>query len=267
MKSFQIILAWSWLAILPITPSSAYDGLSPDPGSYRQGSAARRDDNRTSGYRSDPGGRTYGGSGSDAQDYGGSNYDNGQSSDWYSSDWYADQVGGRWRGGEKRWATPESSPGQGLESDYSDSDPGYGWRKYVPPGDHARVNEQPRYERPHDAAPRYRGDRDWEGRYDNAHRDQWAAPVQRPRYRFRDDPSFKNRGPATSGTNGYRFRPLTDKELERHRDSADVTQLPRSRRAQGRGSGSRSGEAFGYEPDVSSGSFYDRYYRSGPSNP
>ena len=277
MKSLQIILAWSWLAILPITPSSAYDGTSPDPGSYRQGSSAR-DYGRTSGSSSDYVSGTYGGPGSDAQtygrtdygssdygssdygssNYGSSNYGQGQRSDWYSSDWYSDQVGGRWRGGEDSWAAPESSPRQGLESDYSDSDPGYGWREYARPGDHAPANEEPRYERPQYDAPRYRDDR-----YDNAHRDQWAAPAERPRYRFRDDPSLKNRGLA-SGTSGYRFRPLTDKERERHRDSADVTQFPRSRRDQGRDSGSRSGEAFGYEPDATPGSFYDRYYRSGP---
>jgi hypothetical protein len=275
MKPFQTILAWSWLAILPMTPSSAYDGMSSDPGSYRQGSSAR-DYGPSSGSGPDYGGGTYGGSGSGAQnsgrtdygsfdygssgygssDYGGANYGERQRSDWYSSDWYSEQVGDRWRGGEGSWAAPESSARQGLES--ADSDPGYGWREYALPGDHTPANQAPRYARPQYDAPRYRDDR-----YDNAQRGQWAAPVARPRYRFRDDASLNNQG-LVGGASGYRFRPLTDKESERHRDAADVTPFPRSRRDQGRDSGSRSGDAFGYEPDVTPGSFYDRYYRSDP---
>ena len=263
MKSLQIMLAWSWLAILPIATSSAYDGMSPDPGSYRQGSSAPRDYDRTSGYGSDYGSGIYGGGGSGAQDYrrtdsASADYGNGERSDWYSSDWYADQVGGRWRGGEGSWAAPSGPSRQDLESDYSDADPGYGWHDYARPSDHAPANEQPQYGRPQYDVPRYRDDR-----YDNAYPDQWAAPVQRPRYRFRNDPSLENRGLA-GGASGYRFRPLTDKELERHRESADVAQFPQPRRDQRRDSGSRGGEAFGYEPDATPGSFYDRYYRSGP---
>jgi len=258
MKSFQIILAWSSLAILPIT-SPAYDSTSPDPGWYRQGSSAPRDYGGTSGYGSDYDAGTYGSSSSGVRDYGRTDYGNGQGSDWYSSDWYADQVGSRWRGGDDSRAAPSAPSRQDSGSDYSYSDPGYGWREYAPPTDQTRANEPPRYGRPPADAPRYRDDR-----YDDVYRDQWAAPAAQPRYRFRDDPSLENRG-LSGDAGGYRFRPLTDKELERHRDSADVGPFPRSRRDQRRDDpASRSGEAFGYEPDAMPGTFYDRYYRSGP---
>ncbi len=269
MKFSQTILAWSCLAILPTMAVFAYDGsMAPDPGSYRQGSSANRDfggDSRSSysssydGVGADSRASAYvSGSSDGGWDQGGSGDDN-QRAEWYSSDWYDDQLGGSWRGGQQRLAPP-SAPVPPTSSDQygaADDDPGYGWREYGSPSQGVPATEQRHFDRRWNEDLRYRD----EG-YGSAHRDQWMPPVQRPRYRFRDDPDLEHRGVA-GNDGGFRFRPLTDKELERRRDSAEGDPFPRSRRDQRRDSNSRSGEAFGYEPDVMPGSFYDRYYGGG----
>lgn len=274
MKFARIILAWGLLSILPIPTASAYDALSPDPGSYRQGSSPPYEYQRGSlsdrdRYDRDAGGSSYAGggySGGDGGDWGAGRSDygrynavggqpsDGYSSDWYSSDWYSDQVDGGWRGREPSGFASEPVTGQASRSDASD--PGYGWRDYARP--EAPVQAQPRYGR-----RSYDAQDDWYDGFERSDRGDWTTPVQRPRYRFRDDPSLERQRRA-GDAGGYRFRPLTDKEIERRRDSADVGPFPRSRREQRRDSGSRGGEAFGYEPEPMPGSFYDRYYRSGP---
>ena len=91
-------------------------------------------------------------------------------------------------------------------------------------------------------------------------------PPVRQRYRFRDDPRFDDKGLA-EGNSGYQFRPLTGKELERRGEGYDepAPSMEPAYPYYGESPGVEDqGAAFGYQPDPLPGSFYDRYYRSGP---
>jgi hypothetical protein len=90
-------------------------------------------------------------------------------------------------------------------------------------------------------------------------------PRERPRYRFRDDPRFEDKGIAGGGGD-YQFRPLTSKERARRSNRQDDrAPAPDAYPYYGEspGVGDR-GAAFGYQPDPPAGSFYERYFRSGP---
>lgn len=272
-------------AVLTILVGSAqaYDGATgydrPDPGWYNQGSSASRApggyyaDDRASGWSS---GRTDG----DA---------------WRGGDWNSRGDGGQ------RWS--DRGPGEAARDyrDYGYADRGYDtppreqWHRdgearfrdrYDPPRDQGFGQS---YAAPDAASPSYygyaapfhgddfgpRGDGygpggdayGWRQPEADA-RERWTRPGERPRYRFRDDPSLETRG-RRDGVEGYDFRPLTKKERERRersQPSFPERQFPeREERYFGRDSGfSEPGAAFGYQPDFGAGSFYDRYYRSGP---
>jgi hypothetical protein len=248
------------LSALPLGRVSAYDGYAaPGPGSYLEGSGRAAGDPRY-----DSRGSTRPG-----------DYVDDSGSEWYSSDWFRDQVEPDYRG-------------------YGTSRDGY-WR------DDPRSSPRPE-DRPHDypAAGDYRRDRrredSWQYR-DEPYRDQryrsdqehygyeapayrrerlpesdrqpdWSGPRRRPQYRFRDDPELQG-GRYTGPSTGFRFRPLTEKELQRRRESADryeyAAPVPMRRRSEPESRTRRDREeAFGYEPDAIPDSFYDRYYRSGP---
>ena len=261
MKIIQIISVSGLVAILQSSPLPAYDGYgTPDPGWYNQGSAMPRyDDSR---FQSN---ETQGA---------------GSGSSWYSSDWYADQSGVR-RGSEPAW---NSGAGWGSDTWSNETparadtrpgyaDPGYGddlWSREQRPD----AREYPTYQEPprtrpdpfadsRTADPYYdsRSSRERDVGYDQG----WRQPPARPEYRFRDDPRLDS--PGIGGKElGYQFRPLTERERERHRESASSSQFtPRDdwRRERARPSDDR-GDAFGYQPDSAPGSFYDRYYRTGP---
>jgi hypothetical protein len=261
----------------------AYDGTSgydrPDPGWYNQGSSAAR---APDGYFADDRGSGWSGGRSDVDSWRGGAWDN------------------RGDGGQ-RWS--ERFPGESARDyrDYGYVEPGYDtpergqWRRdgeerfrdrYDSPRDQGfgRPNAAPDAGRPSDygyAAPFYgddfgeRGDRygrggdayGW-GQPETGGGERWSSPADRPRYRFRDDPSLETRG-RRDGIEGYDFRPLTKKERERRERSQPAFQeqpFPqREERYFGRDSGfPEPGAAFGYQPDFGAGSFYDRYYRSGP---
>jgi len=82
----------------------------------------------------------------------------------------------------------------------------------------------------------------------------------RPQYRFRDDPELDALTGRGRAPEGYRYRPLTERELERRRTDQQYPEL-HDRDLLPRGpwrSYEDEGTAFGYHPD---GSTYERYYR------
>lgn len=255
----------------PLTADDLYG--APDPGWYNQGS----------GWSREPG-------------YGGSGYDSGYAADDYGTgapSWRAgpdDSSRGGYRQGDRSSTYDRPAPEYGYD-DYGREAAGYRerdgirepWRRddapepVSPDGygapDWAQEPLSPRrepweasYRRGYDDAGRS-GD-GWRPPPDGlSHRgDPWRAPPARPRYRFRDDPSLE-RGITGSTPGGFRFRPLTDKEQERHRSFRDDDGLAdtyRDRRYRPRDDSGR-GTAFGYAPDSPpSDDFYRRYYRSGP---
>jgi len=116
--------------------------------------------------------------------------------------------------------------------------------------------------RPRPAAPdeRSSGPSDHDRRAD-ATPDFWQPPHQRdlgwqpskPRYRFREDPELDALSRRSNAPEGYRYRPLTERELERHRRRND-DRYPevRPQDLQPRGpwrSYEDEGTAFGYHPE------------------
>jgi hypothetical protein len=104
------------------------------------------------------------------------------------------------------------------------------------------------------------------GGRDAGGRSPWRMPPAQPKYRFRDDPELEQR--YTGGANdGYRFRPMTERERDRQRSNAVGPRFVEPDRFRGRSEDREKdrGTAFGYEPRNRSGDdFYRRYYRSGP---
>ena len=86
----------------------------------------------------------------------------------------------------------------------------------------------------------------------------WSAPAQ-PRYRFREDPELDALSGRSAGVQGYRYRPLTQRERERQAPQPGFPEY-RARDLQPRGpwrSYEDEGTAFGYHPDAAP---YGRYY-------
>ena len=82
----------------------------------------------------------------------------------------------------------------------------------------------------------------------------------RPQYRFRGDPELDALTGRGRAPEGYRYRPLTERELERRRTDQQYPEL-HDRDLLPRGpwrSYEDEGTAFGYHPE---GSAYERYYR------
>lgn len=270
MKIIQIMSVSVVVAVLQSSPLPADDGYgTPDPSWYNQGSGIPRYDDSTS----PPPGTQGGASGSS----------------WYSSDWYPNQPGGR-SGSERGWeSAAEWGAGRGADTWSSESpargdlpaaeyaDPGYGsdlWRRDQQPTarDYPAYQGQPGIRS--DPFADRQGAEPYAGPYDDAGRrierdagyaQGWRQPPARPEYRFREDPRLET--PAVGGdASGYQFRPLTERERERHRESANSAQFaPRDdrRRQRARRTEDR-GDAFGYQPDTAPGSFYERYYRTEP---
>jgi len=233
--------------MLPLASVSAFDSFdtygtpgwaSPDPGSYRQGSSAAREQG-SRGYNSPeytaPGytspGYTSPGYTSPkyaAPDYTPyadqdksrlepDRYDSDEDSDWYSSDWASEQVGADWRRDERR----------------------------------SRQGARP--------VPEGRSD---PGRPSYGESDDWRARSRTPSYRFREGPQLE-RGGVVRGNDGYRFRPLTAKELERKRETGTASgfrPLRQDRRQPG--TYAPGGEVYGSEPNGVPGGFYQHYYRT-----
>jgi hypothetical protein len=282
--------------LLGTAPLYGFDGGygSPDPSRYDQGSSAAR-------ASSDHGGTgAYGGT---ASGYNSGGWSRGNDSARDGYDTWRQSGGERWSErdfrpteqgyGEDRYAAPRSYDervpeqrrldettraydGYGQPHDY---DAGYGsgydGRGRVSTRDYGYG--EPLY----DADPyedRYSGSYGRGFRTGDADAPVWRHPddgagqrsglPERPRYRFRDDPSLSS-GTRGEGTGGYDFRPLTERERERRGRGQPAYPAPRfperDERYYGRDSGlSEPGAAFGYQPDFGPGSFYDRYYRSGP---
>ena len=254
MKRIKVIVGVTCAAAIAVgAPSRAYeapDGYgTPDPGWYGQGSAPPRDQAQTRSA--------------------------GDGSSWYSKEWYSNQVGGDrrgwqfdqgtrdgWYGGPpSRQAGPYDYPQPGPGQDWSDNTRAY---RTAPLPDRDRVHtwSEPAYEQSPSAASAYQAGPD--GHDYGA----WGRSEQ-PRYQFREDPRLEQHGIAGRDS-GYQFRPLTDRDLERQASSAapfpsGPPSSPRTAPRDGPGPANRDrGEAFGYEPEPAPGSFYERYYRSGP---
>jgi hypothetical protein len=265
MKIIQIISVSTLAAMLQWSPLAAYDGPgygyeAPDPGWYKQGSGAPRYD--------------------DSSSRSGASQDAGSGSGWYSSDWYSDQFGGDYGSARNRdtgsgWQADDWSGDAPARTDTRPgyADPGYGrdlWTQDQQPasGDYHpyQVPSRERYDTFPDS-PSHRPNSDSRAQMDAVPRyDQgWRQPPARPQYRFRGDPQLD--GPRVSDDRtGYQFRPLTDKELERHRESASSPRFPPrdQRRREGASRNDERGDAFGYQPEPPPRSFYERYYRAGP---
>lgn len=278
----------------PLTADDLYD--APDPGWYQQGSGYRPDartdqpgygDDGGSGYHYDDfrGGaddssadRSYGWSrgGYDASTYGQRNYDQpnvDQPS--YDQPSYHQPDSQRYaaprrQGDDARWRRREAAepaPERRSPNGYGAPD----WAQEPLPQEKGRAgyaNGQPD-DGVFEQQP-------WEperGRY----RDEsqvWRAPPARPKYRFREDPALEQAA-GDRRLGDHRFRPLTSKEQERHRDADRDPRFaephPQGRyRSPEREPRRREGErgtAFGYAPVPGQGppdDFYRRYYRSGP---
>lgn len=251
------------LVLLPVSIALAFDAYdsydSPDPGSYWQGSAPAPA--HSSGYGAEVG--------RDAARPTGEN----QASDWYTSDWFQDQAGGgrwdSWRVHDPGSYPPRTSyPPMGTQPPGSDGSPeqaarGYGypddaWRRDDDSG-HAVAPEGP-YGRPSYPSGGYRGSLDDGNPGDRA--DEWHHSAGAPRYRFRNDPRFDDANDL-GVQSGYRFRPLTAKEVQRHRESLGPGTDRPAPRVRQPDNLHRSGEAFGYEPDDTADDFFRRFYRGG----
>jgi hypothetical protein len=253
MKRVQVVVGLSCAAAIavsvPLRAFDAPDGYgAPDPGWYAQGSAPPRAQSQMA-------------SGDDG-------------SSWYSKEWYSNQVGGDRRG----WQSDQSArdgwyPPPATESgpyDYPQPDSRQGWSDSTqaypsapfPDGERAPSWSEPAYERSPYPEPSYQAGSD--GRDHGA----WGRAEQ-PRYRFREDPRLESPGVA-GGDSGYQFRPLTDKDLERQASSAapfppgPPSAPPPAPHDAPRPADRDRSQAFGYEPEQAPGSFYERYYRSGP---
>jgi len=247
----------------PVDTYGAPDWASPDPGSYLQGSSG------ASGY----GTNASQDSAADVSRTVPQGYGSEWGSDWYSSDWNDEQVRGSrqhsWRANDGV-SPPSARPSLSVPAWQSDDlgpdyDSGYRDRygSYRP----RRQDNDPyrgrSYTPPQDQGPEVRGYAD--PRSDSQSSglpDDWRTRRRAPNYRFRDDPRL-DEGGFVRGDAGYRFRPLTARELERQRESNTVPGFRPQRRDQ-RQIDTRSDvrEAYGYETDVTPGNFYQRFYRA-----
>jgi hypothetical protein len=247
MKSFWLKLVWLKLArglllMLPLASASAFDSsdaygtpdwASPDPGSYWQGSA--RAPTHSSPERTPPG-------------YSPPEY----TAPAYTSPSYTSPDYTQYPDQDARRVEPDRYDSD-KDSDWYSSD-WYGEQV----GDDWRRNERlpTQFARP---VPGWRSDSE---RRSSVESDDWRARSRTPSYRFRDDPRLDS-GDVDSGNAGYRFRPLTEKELERHQESTTASGFrppPNDRRQPG--TRAPRGEAYGYEPDETPDGFYQRYYRA-----
>jgi hypothetical protein len=271
MLMLRILVLALWLApaaflASPLTADDLYG--APDPGWYNAGS----------GYRPDTGR-------SDAGDWYGADTDGGYHYDAFRRDDRNRRFGGArpQAGGYAGWER-RVDDGYGAEDGYGylPADPTESRRRNREPADRVSPNgygapdwaqeplpeyvdrpdsfREPDYSADIYAAPRRQQAGD--GYSD------WRAPPARPRYRFRDDPDLEQQ--AGGGVSGYRFRPLTRREQERHREASrdgrfadpwrdESRYRPRDR--------DERGTAFGYAPAPGAApqdDFYRRYYRSGP---
>ena len=250
MNRIRDLLALSVIAavlgVVSVSVAEPYRGGydSPDPGRYDQGAS--------SGYGY--GGFAGSASGFDADRSGASDFNFTANSDgrreWYPQDRYRDQ---------DRYGDRERSGGGAV--DYWPGMVGNeaGWGHEVEPG----WSGADRY-RYSDSGTSSDGSR--RGAYESGTGDgydSWSAGAPAPRYRFRDDPRLSFR--AQGRDDGYQFRPLTEKERERRGRQAGAPRFAKPRRHYEPEPAKRKRtETFGYEPGAPRGSFFERYYRSGP---
>lgn len=206
--------------------------------------------------------------------------DDGRRSDeWGQSDWYAEdprRTGSTWRPGEGR-DTGYPGPSQdGYRYDAYDGYRGeqprrspaqqdlrqprdtYGYEGYGIEQQQQRLREHSASS-PYDGWSPYGMERDGGADWREPQRPSWEQRA-RPQYRFRDDPELDALTGRGQAPEGYRYRPLTERELERRRSDQQYPEL-RDRDLLPRGpwrSYEDEGTAFGYHPD---GSTYERYYR------
>jgi len=252
MKPYWLKLVWLNLAeglllMLPLASVSAFDSFdtygtpdwaSPDPGSYWQGSSAAQE------YRS----RSYSSPEYTAPGYTSPGYTApGYSSPKYNApDYtpYADQDRSQFE--TDRHDSDEDSDWYG--SDWSSEQVGADWRRDEGlPAQGARP------------ATQWRSD---PGRRSSGESDDWRARRQTPSYRFREAPQL-DRGDIVGGNDGYRFRPLSAKELERKRETGTASGFrPWRQDRRQLGTYAPGGDAYGSEPNEVPGGFYRRYYRT-----
>ncbi|WP_150093669.1 hypothetical protein [Thiohalocapsa marina] len=243
MIAIKRLTIGSCLMLWAISASAADPYYSPDPGWYNQGSGLPRPDDPGSpmSYRSDEATR----------------------SSWYSSDWYSDQYrtpdqwqrdwreGAAWRSPAPTLA-PAAGPASGATG-AMDASPGYGaparFRSDYGQDRDASAYGELGYGPPSPGQSQYQ---------------RWREPVADGNtfYRFRDDPALE--AAEKPRDQGFRFRPLTERELEQHGQTFSGLQFaPRKERrgsgAEAFGSQERAGP-FGYPPATSPAPLADDPY-------
>ncbi len=279
---FHMLRLWAFaLLLMPtaflassLTAGDRYD--APDPGWYNTGSGWTRQNATGSGYDApsygspyDAGGYGYDRARQDATDRGG--FGPGEP-DWANRDW------GHYQSGPPDYGYPNHPDARGRAAYDRYRDPAEPWQRpdvpeRIAPDQYGAPDwaQQPLPRSGDEHGRRPPPDADLEGYASGEQlyldeRDPWRKPAQPPAYRFREDPDLEQR--VGGGTpSGYRFRPLTRKEQERHR-AADqdlgFSEPDRKRRYQRRNLEQR-GTAFGYAPGPPPPEdFYQRYFRSAP---